>query len=141
MTGTAYGKFAMHLAQGVNLLTSQVKAMLVDDSYTLDIHNHEFTFDLGVAEVTGVGYTPGGIALTNRTLTYDPVLRSAKFDADDLAFGSVYVNDLAAVIVYIDQGSPQANILVAHHPVSPQNVTGEAFTYYWHADGVLNFTV
>jgi hypothetical protein len=61
-----------------NLLTDTWKIMLLGNGYTpntgpTDLGGHQFVSDLGANEITGTGYTAGGITLAGLALIWNPV--------------------------------------------------------------------
>src|SRR5580765_471268 len=61
------------------------KAMLTTSSYVVDataIDTHQFRSSV-TNEITGTGYTAGGVALTTVTCTYDTPTNEVRWDFDD----------------------------------------------------------
>ena len=54
--------------------------------------------DIADTEIEGPGYTPGGQALTNKTLGFSSATRVTKFDADDVAWDNATISATAAAI-------------------------------------------
>lgn len=74
-TNVQYAKFYVSLASKlVNLTADTWKIMLLTNGYTPDTSNtgHQFKSDLGANEVSGTGYTAGGITLAGLALIWDP---------------------------------------------------------------------
>lgn len=73
-TAVAYAKFFKSVAnKEVNLTSDTWKILLLSNSYTPDTSGtgHQYKSDLGANEITGTGYTAGGITLASLTLTWD----------------------------------------------------------------------
>lgn len=137
MAANTYGMFPVHLCRGeIDFRSATLKAMLVDSNYTEDLDAHEFKSQV-TNEVTGTGYTAGGVALSGPTIIYDPATNTTRVDAADANFGIVTLSDVAGIVVYVDTGDPATSILVSYHSMAPQNPDAVPFVYTWHADGIL----
>ncbi|MGE0460881.1 MAG: hypothetical protein AB7Q16_05890 [Vicinamibacterales bacterium] len=72
-----YGKALANLLGGesagessaVDYLSDTIKMALTTSAYTPDLDAHEFFSDV-TNEITGTGYTAGGVALGSKTITY-----------------------------------------------------------------------
>lgn len=83
----------------VDLLDDAIKAMLCTSSYTPDQDAHDYKNDV-TNEVVGTGYSAGGAALANDTLTYTGGTNTLKYDADDLTFSTVTLTDVKNIVLY-----------------------------------------
>jgi hypothetical protein len=115
-----------------------VKAMLAA-GYTPD-KDHDFRDDV-TGEVTGTGYTAGGITLTNVAATYDAASDRVKVDADDAEFGTVTLSGVTAVVVYLSTGAAATDRILSTHTFAAQSPSAVPFTYQWAADGILTLAV
>ncbi len=113
-----------------------VRVMLVDNTYNPDIDNHSNKSDIS-GEVTGTGYTAGGLPLTNRTVTRDDVNDWSEYNADDVTWTSSTIT-AAYGIVYLDTGDANTSTLITVVDFSgnKSSFNGD-FTIQWHADGVF----
>ena len=68
----------------------KIKLALANSSYTPDRDAHDFFDDL-TNEVTGTGYTAGGLLLASQAVTQDDVNDRAIFSANDLTFSTATV--------------------------------------------------
>lgn len=87
---------------GLNMGTSTVKVMLVQNDYTFSA-SHEDTTDVlaaGTEVANGNGYTTGGVTLTGTAVTVNASPKYTKFDADDAQWASLTATFRYA-IVYI----------------------------------------
>src|SRR5690348_1638843 len=82
----------------VDLLDDSIKVMLCTSSYTPDQDAHDYKNDV-TNEVSGTGYTAGGAALANDTLTYTGGTNTLKYDADDLTFSTVTLTDVKNIVI------------------------------------------
>lgn len=140
MAARAFGKFVQHVAKAdIDFDTASLKAMLVGSGYTPNYDTHEFRSDV-TSEVSGTGYTSGGISLTSESITLDTTNDRLKVDADDANFGTLTVSGITGLVVYVDTGSSATDQLVSFHSFSSQSPSGVNFTYAFHADGILYTT-
>ncbi len=124
------------LKGGIDLLTDTIKAALVTSSYTPDKDADTF-FDDVTNEVSGTGYTAGGKALANKTVTQDDTNDRAEFDADDATWTVATITARAAV-VYKDTGTASTSLLIAYIDFGQDYSTlGEDFTVEWDTEGIL----
>lgn len=54
----------------INFTSDSIKVMLLTSSYTPDRTLHDYVDDVRAYEVSGAGYTAGGVALASKTITY-----------------------------------------------------------------------
>ena len=119
--------------------TATVKAMLVDNTYTLDIdtHSQKDEIDTLAVEISGTGYTAGGMALANKAITRDDVNDWSKFDADDVIWSASTLTARGAII-YLDTGVPATSTLIAYVDFVSDKVSSAGdFVIQWHTDGVF----
>lgn len=136
MAANAYGKFVEHLAKAdIDFDTVALKAMLCGSGYTADFDAHEFRSSV-TSEVTGTGYTAGGIALTGEAITLDTANNRLKIDAADADFGTLTVTGITQLVLYVDTGNAATDLLVSAHTFASQSPSGVNFTYAFHADGI-----
>jgi hypothetical protein len=113
-----YGKAAQAvLSKKIDLLNDDIKVMLVSSAYVPNVDTHGVKADV-TGEITGTGYTAGGLSLASKTLTQNTTNNNWKFDAADLTFPAlsgtfryavIYDNTHAdkPLIGYVDFGSNQ----------------------------------
>lgn len=136
MAAAAYGKFVQHLAKAdIDFDSAALGAMLVTSSYTPNYDTHEFRADV-TNEVTGTGYSAGGIALAGEAITLDTTANRLKIDANDADFGTLTVSGIVGLVIYVVTGSSATDNLVSFHTFSSQSPSGVNFTYAFHADGI-----
>lgn len=117
--------------------TTTIKAMLVTSGYVPNIDTHSFISDV-TNEVTGAGYTAGGKALLNRTITIDTTNDLAKYDADDIAWTASTVT-ARGLVIYKDTGTPATSPLIAYIDfVSDKTSVDADFVIAWHANGIFD---
>lgn len=135
-----YGLSLQSLASGeINFGTATVKALLLDSTYSPDQDLHRYRASL-TGEITGTGYTSGGVTLTNKQITYDGSSNTMSLDADNptwagltatfrflVFYVSTGVSTTAPLLSYVDLG---ADVVVA----------GTSFTYLIPAGGFFQLT-
>lgn len=144
-----YYEAGLHRNQGViNLFSDTIKLALLTSSYTPDLDNDEVWADISTHEVAaGDGYTAGGAALANKTLTRSTW--KTTFDADDVTWAEL-TKTFRYGVLYIDdtktdpQGGPDivkpllAYILFDDTPADVE-VSGVDYTVQWSTLGISNF--
>lgn len=136
MAANAYGKFLQHLAKAdIDFDSIALKAMLCTSSYSPNFDTHEFRSDV-TNEVSGTGYSAGGISLTSEAISLDTTNNRLKIDADDANFGTLTVSGITQLVVYVDTGSSATDLLVSCHTFSSQSPSGVNFTYAFNVDGI-----
>lgn len=83
-------------SKATDFLSNTMKIALVNalpDQDTVEVWD-----DVDGTEITGTGYTAGGITLANKTLGYTSGTNVTKFDADDVVWTSSTITARAAVI-------------------------------------------
>jgi hypothetical protein len=81
----------------VNVDSDTFDLRLVDNTITPDFDTHDLWADLSSGEVSGTGYSAGGVALSGFSMAISS--GSLNFDATDAAFTSSTITARAAVIV------------------------------------------
>ena len=115
------------------------KAMLVGSGYTPDYDLHDFRDDV-VGEVTGTGYTAGGITLANVAVTRDAATNRVKITASNADFGTLTVTGITGLVVYVSAGSAATDRLFSYHSFASQSPNAVNFTYQWAVDGIGYFS-
>lgn len=114
-----------------------VKAALMTTSYTFDADTHAFYSDL-TGEASGTGYTAGGQAVDNLTITQDNTNDRANIDFDDEVFSTVTVTNVDAYVLYKDTGTASTSPLIAYIEFTEgaQSIAAGNFTVTPPAAGV-----
>lgn len=109
-TINVYGKFLNSLMQKlVDIDSDSIKVALLSSSYTPDLDNHDFFDDVTAYQVTGTGYTAGGLAVTGKLLSYNSSTNLWKFDFDDPSWTIVGALTARYAVIYDATPSTDAN--------------------------------
>ncbi len=140
MSITAAGLYGLTLEKmlidtaGQSLEAETHKVLMVTDTYTPDFTLHDFRDDI-TNEVTGTGYTAGGIALTATEVTLAAGLLT--FDGADLSWASSTIANAMGSVLYFNVGTPATDMLVLLQDfVTAASTTNGTFTIQ-HAAGGL----
>ena len=122
---------------GVDLDTDTIKVALVTSSYAPNQDTHDF-FDDVTNEVSGTGYSAGGSALANKSVTADNTDNEGVFDADDVSWTTSTITARAAVL-YKDTGVASTSALICYIDFgADKSSTAGTFQITWNAEGILN---
>ena len=138
MPNAIFNSFKRDIANGsINLATDAVKIMLVGSAYTPNIDTHTKRSDV-TNEVSGTGYTAGGIALVNKTVTMNTTSDKGVFDADDVTLSTATITARGAVLYKARGGASSADELIAYLDFG-SDITSTAgnFNITFDANGIL----
>lgn len=122
----------------IDLETDTIKCALFTSSYTPNIDTQDFYNDLTGEVAAGGGYTSGGQALANKTVTTDNTDDEGVFDADDVAWTSSTITARYAVL-YKDTGVASTSALIGYIDFSTdQSSVNATFTIARAAEGIIN---
>ena len=143
MPSKLYGNFLKQaLNKEIDWDSDTIKVALLSSSYTPNQDTHDYFDDVSSYEVTGTGYTTGGITLSSKTSTYDGTNNVIVLDAADVTWSSSTITARYAV-VYDDSGaSAAAKALIGYVDFgSDQSSTNGNFTITWDSTGIVRITV
>jgi hypothetical protein len=143
MPSKLYGNFLKQaLNKEIDWDSDTIKVALLSSSYTPNQDTHDYFDDVSSFEVTGTGYTTGGITLASKTSTYDGTNNVIVLDAADVTWSSSTITARYAV-VYDDSGaSAAAKALIGYVDFgSDQSSTNGNFTITWDSTGIVRITV
>jgi hypothetical protein len=143
MPSKLYGNFLKQaLNKEIDWDSDTIKVALLSSSYTPNQDTHDYFDDVSANEVTGTGYTTGGITLSSKTSTYDGTNNVIVLDAADVTWSSSTITARYAV-VYDDSGANAASkALIGYVDFgSDQSSTNGNFTITWDSTGIVRITV
>lgn len=141
-TAVIYNSLKKKLMQAqLALDTDAIKAALVSSSYVPNIDTHAFFSDI-TGEISVSGYTAGGAALANKSLTIDTVNDLAYLDADDTTWAAGGTMTARYIILYKSTGTASTSPLIGYIDLVTDRsvVSGETFYIQWAAAGILKLT-
>lgn len=120
----------------VNWTSDTIKVALATSSYSPSIA-HDYFNDI-TNEITGSGYTAGGMALASKSVAI--VSNVIQFQADPVVWTPSTLTARYAII-YKDTGTPTTSVLLGLVDFGANIVSASGpFTIQWDASGVLNST-
>jgi len=140
---TKYDKFLKNQLNGVGVIdfdTDTLKLALVTSAYVPAATTHDF-FDDITNEVTGTGYTAGGVTLTGVTLT--ETAGTVKLDADNVTVtqsGAGFSNARYGIL-YKSTGTAGTSPLFAYIDfVTDVGNVASDLSVNWNAAGISTWT-
>lgn len=97
----------------VDFDSDTVKAMLCTSAYVPNQDTHQYKSSV-TNEVTGTGYTAGGVTLTGKTATYNASTNTLTLDADNPVWTGVTIAEIRFVVFYVDTGSAATSPLISY---------------------------
>jgi len=122
--------------------TTNIKVMLVDNSYVVDIDTHltKAEIDALAVEVSGTGYVAGGADVVSRTTTVDTTNDWCRYDAADVVWAASTITARGAII-YLDTGVANTSTLISFVDFGVDKVSSSGdFTIQWNAEGVFRIS-
>lgn len=143
MASKLYGQFLQQaLNKEVDWDTDTIKVALLSNAYTPDQDAHNYFDDVVAHEVTGTGYTAGGLTLSNKTNTYNAATNVIVLDADDVSWSSSTITARYAVIYDASPATDATKPLIGYVDFgSDQSSSNGNFTITWDATGIVRITV
>ena len=143
MASKLYGQFlSQALNKEIDWDTDTIKVALLTNSYTPDQDAHNYLDDVVTFEVTGTGYTAGGLTLSNKTNTYNSATNTIVLDADDVTWSSSTITARYAVVYDATPATNATKPLIGYVDFgSDQSSSNGNFTITWDATGIVRITV
>ena len=124
----------------VDFLSDDIRGTLHTSTYVPNKDVNAYVSDL-TNEITGTGYTTGGVALANKTVTYDAATDTTIFDADDI---SILNSTLTWRVIVFSDRTPTTAItqpLIANAVGDSDMVsTGGVTTIVMAANGIFRLS-
>jgi len=130
---------------GIDLDSDTIVCVLLGSGYTPARTTHATWADVSAEEISGTGYTAGGQALANKTMTHSS--GTGTFDADNVVWSTATITAKYAVLVrragaslvsgdlligYVDLNTASGSATVSS--------TAADFTVAWNASGIATLT-
>lgn len=133
------------LSGGADLDSDTIVCVLLSASYTPNRTAHSAWSDVSAYEVSGTGYTAGGQALANKTMTHSGGIGT--WDADDVVWSSSTITAKYAALVRRAGGSlVSGDLLLAYVDLNTASGSatlasaGGSFTIAMNAAGIMTVT-
>lgn len=101
------------LNKEVDFDSDTVKVMLCTSSYTPDQDTHRYKSSV-TNEVTGTGYSAGGVALSSKTVAYDTSTNTIALDAADPVWTATTLTGVHFAVFYVDTGTSSTSPLLCY---------------------------
>jgi hypothetical protein len=140
-TSKFFGKFFLSLGnKEVDCNSDTFKMVLLNDSWTPDEDNAQYYADISEYEITGDGYTTGGVTIANFTDSYNSTTHVYKIDGDDVTIPNSTLTAKHAVVV---DDTPATNKPLVSYQVfdSNKSSSGSDFVVQWGTDGIATITL
>jgi hypothetical protein len=114
MPNAIYNSFKRDIANGsIDLDTDSIKIMLVTSTYVANIDTHAKRSDI-TNEISGSGYTSGGVVLIGKSVTMNTTTDKGVFDADDVTISTATITARAGILYKSRGGASSADELIAY---------------------------
>jgi len=121
----------------IDLDTDTIKLMLVTSTYAPNVDTHTKRSDV-TNEITGTGYTAGGVTLANKTVTVNNTTNTGVFDADDITISTATITARGAVLYKSRGGASSADEIICYLDFgSDITSTNSDFIIQFNASGIL----
>lgn len=136
------GQYSTTAARRVDFATDTIKLALVTNTYTIDQDAHDFFNDI-TNEVTGTGYTAGGVTLTGKSAVYDAASNEFRLIVADAAWGpGATFGPFRKGVIYKDTGTASTSPLIGGIVWdSDQSVSNGTYTVDTDPTGILYCTL
>lgn len=143
MASKLYGQFIQQsFNKEIDWDSDTIKVALLNNTYTPDQDAHNYYDDVVAYEVTGTGYTAGGITLANKTNTYNSSTNVIVLDADDVTWASSTITARYAVVYDATPATNATRPLIGYVDFgSDQSSSNGNFTITWDSTGIVRVTV
>ena len=120
-----------------------INVAILSSAATINQDTNQFWSDLNANEVTGTGYSAGGVALGTKTLTYDAASNTVRLKAADTVWNPVTFTNGRYGIIYKSTGTASTSHLMGWVDFGAnQSPSAVSFTISWDpTDGVLRSVV
>ena len=117
----------------VNTGSDTFKVAMITNSATPNFDTHDHWSDLSGTEVSGAGYSAGGVALASVTCAGSS--GTIKFDAADSSWTTSTIGSARAAVVYADTLTNDPLVCLVNFVADYSSANG-TFTITWNASGI-----
>lgn len=137
----AYGPGLESLVAGeINFVGANAKCALTSNSYVPNQDTHRY-FSSITNQVSGAGYTAGGVALTSKTAVYTAGTNTLTLDSADPTWATVSITEIRYAIFYIDTGTAATSPLISYMDFQANSApSSQSFTVTLPGTGIITFT-
>lgn len=125
---------------GVDLDTDTFYAALTTSSYAQNQDTDHY-FSVVTNEITGTGYTAGGVALTSLAVSYDATSNEVRWDCADIQWTSASFTARKLVVYKHTGTSSTSNLILWMDFGADETVASGTFTVQISATGIGKITV
>jgi hypothetical protein len=142
VTANWYGLGMKGIATGlIDLDTDTFKAMLATSSYAPNQDTDQFRSSVTANEISGTGYSAGGVALASVSVSYDAATNEVRWTAANPSWTSSSFTARYLVIYKSRGGADTADDLVMYVNFgADETVASGTFTYTVPATGLAKIT-
>ena len=139
VTSKVYGlALQSMLNKEIDYDTDTVKAMLCTSSYVPAQDSHRYKSSV-TNEVTGTGYTAGGVTLASKTVTYDGPSNTLTLDCADPSWSASTIT-ARYLVFYVSTGTDATSPLIAYVDFGADvSSSGSTWTYVVPSTGIAQF--
>jgi hypothetical protein len=128
-----------HVVSDTSWTANTIKVLLTTSTYAVNQDTHEFKSSV-TNEVSGAGYTAGGVTLGSKTITVDTASNETRFNAGNISWTSATFTARYAVIYYDTTVTGTSPLLGYVDFGADTAVSAGTFSITWDATGVLKIT-
>jgi hypothetical protein len=142
LTGKMYGQALLKaLAKEIGYTADTIKVMLCTNAYTPNQDTHIYKSSVTDEIASGGGYTTGGQALANKSLTYTAGTNTIVLDADDTNWTNSSLTARFAVIYDDTPATDATKPLLAYIDLGKDYTSSNGdFKLVWNANGIITIT-
>jgi len=132
MASGIYNRFKANLMnKEIDLEADTIKVALMDDNHAFNAAHNTWS-QVSANEISGAGYSAGGEALDNKTVTQDA---TTKWDADNVSWDSATFSAYHAVLY--DDSLGGDDLIASIDFGGEQSVAAGTFEIQWDAAGII----
>jgi len=124
----------------IDFISATVKCALTSNTYVPNQDTHDFFNDI-TNQVTGAGYTAGGVTLASKTAVYNAGTNTLTLDAADPTWATVSIPEIRYAIFYVDTGTAATSPLISYMDFEANYApSSQSFTVTLAATGIITYT-